>query len=185
MTRAVRLPVALLAIVSAVLVAGGVAWARSRHLTCEDSGQGRDQGLVLLARWGGLATAALGLSAALICSARARRGRPSAGFSVFAAAAVAWGLVACLVPHVPDWARGPLAPFAYVLVAATLAVYFVVPALVLLAVFVATAARLARVAGGDRRVIRGVQALSLWFALVLAPGCAGVGLLSQFPICLD
>jgi len=34
------------------------------------------------------------------------------------------------------------------------------------------------------RRLRTVQMVALWFAFVLVPGCAGVGLVSQFPVCL-
>jgi hypothetical protein len=132
--------------------------------------------MILFARWGGLAAGILALIAAMVASARVRRRRPSLLFSVACAGAATSGFVACAAPYSPL-----SAPVVALLVASTLAViYYALPALVILGLTLIAAQFFA----AGQRPLRTVQLVAMWFAFVLVPGCAGVGLISQFPVCL-
>lgn len=175
MTSATRLPLALLGVVSAMLFAGVLVWSNTPHLSCDDSGEGVVRGMVLLARWGGLGAGVIALAAAWVASARARRRPPSFVFTAVCAAAAASAFVACAAPHTR------LVPFGVVLVPATLAVlFYALPALVILGLALGATSFFP----AEQRRLRGVQLVALWFAFVLVPGCAGVGLISQYPVCL-
>src|SRR4051794_21295157 len=169
MTRSVRLPVVLLALAGAVLLAGLVAWGNTEHVSC-DATEDPVMSFVYFARWGGWATAVVSLLAAWIASRRARGRRPSRLFTSLCLVAAISGLVACAAPHSESEFA---APAAIVVVPATLAVivYFV-PALVILAFAVGATRWRARRADEPRRRLRTTQAVALWFAFVLAPGCA-------------
>jgi hypothetical protein len=83
--------------------------------------------------------------------------------------------------------RGRIAPnpVALVRLLATLAViFYLVPALVILALVVGLVRMSLARTGEQHRRLGLTQAVALWFAFVLAPGCAGVALISQYPICL-
>ena len=161
---------------TAALLAGFFVWSNTHHVACEDSGGGTVRGMILLARWGGLAVGIVALAAAWVASARARGKHPSVVFRVVCIGAAAIGLAACLAPHSAiAW------PVYVVLVPATLAVaVWLLPALVILALMLIAA----RLFGADERPLRAVQLTALWFAFVAVPGFAGVGLISQYPICL-
>jgi hypothetical protein len=132
--------------------------------------------MILFARWGGLAAGIVALSVAWIASARARGRPPSLGFQIVCIGAAAIGLAACVAPH-----SAIAAPVYVVLVPATLAVaIWLLPALVVLVLMLIAA----RFFGPDQRPLRTVQIVALWFAFVAVPGFAGVGLISQYPICL-
>src|SRR4051794_29008318 len=129
MTRSVRLPVVLLALAGAVLLAGLVAWGNTEHVSC-DATEDPVMSFVYFARWGGLGAAVVSLLAAWIASRRARGRRPSRLFTVLCLVAAIAGFVACAAPHSEQLAT----PVGVVLVPATLAVIvFFLPALVILA----------------------------------------------------
>jgi hypothetical protein len=180
MTRSVRLPVALLALAGATVVAGLIAYGNTRHVACDDA-EDPVMSFVYFARWGGLGTAVVSLLAAWIASRRARGHRPSRFFTGLCVVAAIAGLVACAAPH--SEALG--APVDVILVLATLAVivYFI-PALVILALVSGVMRWWARNVDEPRRRLRTTQAVALWSAFVLAPGCAGAGLITQYPVCL-
>lgn len=179
MVRSTRLPVALLALAGAIVVAGLVAYGNTQHLSCDDT-EDPVMSFVYLARWAGLTVALLSLLAAWIASRRARGRRPSWPFTTLCVVAAVAGLVACAAPH-----SAPVAPVGVVLVLATLAVivYFL-PALAILALTVGVTRVSLRRADEPRRRLRMTQAVALWSAFVLAPGCAGAGLVTQYPVCL-
>lgn len=166
----------MLAVVAAALIAGFVVWSNTHHVACEDSGGGTVRGMILLARWGGLAVGIVALAAAWVASARARGQRPSTVFRAVCIGAAVIGLVACVAPH--SVLAGPV---YVVLVPATLAVIvWLLPALVVLALMLIAL----RFFPAGQRPLRAVQVVALWFAFVTVPGFAGAGLLSQYPICL-
>ena len=161
---------------AAALFAGFLAWSNTHHVSCEDSGGGTVREMILFARWGGLAAGVLSLAAAWIASARARGRAPSLVFRVVCISAAAFGLAACVAPQSPI--AGPL---YVVLIPATLAVaVWLLPALVILVLMLVAV----RFFPSEERALRTVQLVALWFAFVAVPGFAGVGLISQYPVCL-
>jgi hypothetical protein len=181
MTRSVRLPLALLALAGGTVIAGLIAWGNTRHLACDDT-EDPVMSFVYFARWGGLGTAVASLLAAWIASRRALGHGPSRLFTSLCLVAAIAGLVACAAPHSESLL---VAPAVAVLVVATLAVivYFL-PALVILTLAVGATRWWARNLDEPRRRLRTTQAVAMWSAFVLAPGCAGAGLITQYPICL-
>ena len=149
LTPPARLPVLLLAVVTAALFAGFLVWSNTHHVACEDSGGGTVRGMILLARWGGLGAGIVALAAAWVASARASGQRPSVVFRAVCIGAAAIGLAACVAPHSPI--AGPL---YVVLVPATLAVVFwLLPALVILVLMLIAV----RFFPADQRALRAVQ----------------------------